>query len=110
MSWEEGMPSNLIPIKDVNEEEVQKAGRFAVEESNRNGSGHHFIYKRVVNRLLVSANLGPINRIYIIVIEVIIDYDDMPWSYIAMVGFYRHPWTRVVLLSFEDVLKDFNKH
>ena len=35
MSCDEVLPEDLIPIEDVNEERVQEAGRFAVEEYNK---------------------------------------------------------------------------
>ena len=50
----EVFPSNIIPIKNVNEEELWKVGRFAVEVYNKNGE--HLIYLRVVNGLSYTIN------------------------------------------------------
>ena len=104
MSWENVLPSNLVPIKDVKEDEVERAGRFAVEEHNSSG-GHHFVYKRVVNGLY-----GPIiswdRRYFIIVIEAINDHG-FHWSYIAKVKRFRTwpPLNNHGLLSFEEVIE-----
>ena len=99
-------PSNIVPIKNVNEEELQKVGRFGVEVYNNNGE--RLIYLRVVNGLFYTINGGRI-RIFIIVIEVIND-DDIPCSYIAKVEYYVFNRMMPQLSSFEDVLKEFNKH
>ena len=45
MSCGEVFPSDLVPIKDVNDKKVQ-VGRFAVEVYNRI-PGHHFVYNRI---------------------------------------------------------------
>ncbi|XP_022964757.1 psbP domain-containing protein 6, chloroplastic-like [Cucurbita moschata] len=71
MSGKEEFPSNLVPIKDVNEEEVQKAGRFAVKQYNEE-HGHHFIYKGVVNGLYAPIIDGN-PKYFIIVIEAVND-------------------------------------
>ena len=82
MSSEIVLPSDLVPIKDVNDEHVQDAGRSAVEANNEWG-GHCFVYKRVVNgRSEPIIEFKP--KFYITVIEVIND-DGIPWSYIAKV-------------------------
>ena len=39
MSCGDELPSDLVPIKDVNDEEMQIAARFAVEMHNKSG-GH----------------------------------------------------------------------
>ena len=106
MSCEKVLPSNLVPIKDVNDEHVQNAGKFAVGRNNEWG-GHHFVYKRVVNGLFDPSIPDP--KFYILVIEVIND-DGIPWSYIAKLDYFvlRRPDHR--LYSFEDVLKDFKEH
>ena len=108
MSCEDVLPSNLNPIKDVNHIHVQDAGWSAVEQHNKR-SGNSFIYKSVVNGLsdMINDHSGP--RLYIIVIEAL-NNDGIPWSYIAKIQhFGLHPKIPF-LLSFEDVLKDFNKH
>ena len=98
----ENFPSDLVPIKDVNEEHVQKVGRFAVEQHNKD-EGHRFIYKRVVNGLY-GPMIGWRDKYYIIVIEAINDHG-FHWSYIAKVvwpavwpDFYK-------LCSFEEVIE-----
>ena len=106
MSHEEVFPSDLVPIKDVNDEKVQAAGRFAVRENNRR-DGHNFIYKRVVNGLS-NPNIDAEPKYYIIVIEAT-DDDGNPCSYIAKVEYYWIFRRAPFLFSFEDVLKDFNK-
>ena len=110
MSSGEVCPSIPLPvIKDVNDKEVQEAAKFAVEENNRIG-GHCFIYKRVVNGLLYGmANIHIVIKEYILVIEVQKD-DGIPWSYIAKVRFNVRPLNEMYLESFEDALKDFNRH
>ena len=106
MSCENVLPSNLVPIKDVNDEHVQKAAKFAVNMNNES-SGHRFIYKRVVNGLVNPSVRDP--KFYILVIEVIND-DGIPWSYIAKLDYFVMGRPGHKLYSFEDVLKDFNKH
>ena len=64
------LPSNLVPIKDVNDEQVQRVGRIAVQMNNER-RGHHFVYKRVVNGLFDPSLREP--KFHIIVIEVIND-------------------------------------
>ena len=107
MSCEE-LPSNLVPIKDVSVEEVERVGWFAVEEHNKN-DGHHFIYKRVVNGLYSPIiGLGP--KYYIIVIEAINDLG-FHLSYIAKVkklDCIHMMWPgppSEKLLSFEEVIE-----
>ena len=108
MSCVEVLPSHLIPIKDVNEERVQQAGRFAVGENNKINE-HRFIYKRVVN-CLYNGIKASTHSTFIIVIEVIND-DGIPWSYIAKVQYHYWPFLRPpILCFFEDVLKDFIKN
>ena len=107
MSHEKVFPSDLVPIKNVDDEKVQAAGRFAVEEHNRRG-GHNFIYKRVVNGLS-SPNISAEPQYYILVLEAIND-KGIPWSYIAKVQYHWILRIAPFLFSFEDVLKDFNKH
>ena len=106
MSCEKVLPSNLVPIKDVNDEQVQRVGRIAVQMNNER-RGHHFVYKRVVNGLFDPSLHEP--KFHIIVIEVIND-DGIPWSYVAKVDFYVFAFPNHILYSFEDVFKDFNKH
>ena len=106
MSCGNVLPSNLVAIKDVNDQHVQNDAKFAVGENNKNG-GHNFVYKRVVNGLFDPNRRDP--NFYIIVIEVIND-DDIPWSYIAKVDLYVRRFGMHILYSFEDVLKDFNKY
>ena len=101
-------PPVPFPIRDVNHQKVQQAARAAVEWKNK--QGHCLIYKRVVNGLSdIIDNPLPNHQYYILVIETIND-DGIPWSYIAKVKHFgfnmRLPW----VFSFEDVLKDFNKH
>ena len=96
--------SGLIPIKDVNEYDVEGAGRFAVLENNKNG-GHRFVYKRVVNGLSGLINEGR-NKLFILVIEAIND-DGISWSYIAKVKSFVGIFFLPILISFDDVLKGF---
>ena len=99
--------SNLVPINDVNDEEVQRVGRFAVEAFNK-GGGHRLIYKGVVNGLSCLVNAGRI-KYFFIVIEAK-NEDCIPWSYIAEVHACVSKHKMYNLLYFEDVLKDCSKH
>ena len=96
MSCDEVLPEDLIPIKDVNEERVQQAGRFAVEEYNKINQ-HHFIYKRVVGGRSGRSNAG--NYIFSIEIEVLND-DGILWSLIAKVQYSWNPCVEAILCSF----------
>ena len=98
----EKFPSDLVPIKDVNEKVVQIVGRFAVDKHNSSG-GHHFIYKGVVNGLY-----GPIiewgPNYFILVIEAINDHG-FHWSYIAKVVKLPVWPDSFELCSFEEVIE-----
>ena len=94
MSCGEVFTLNLIPIKDVNKEIVQRAGKFVVEENNRI-HGHRFIYKHVVNGLS-DPNINVEPRFYIIMIEVIND-DGIHWSYITNVKYYVQTFNMHIL-------------
>ena len=89
---------------DVNEEEWRIVGRFAVDEFNKI-SGRQLIYKHVVNGRVINAGR---NIIFIFVIEVL-NEDVISWSYIAKVESCGFNLKMLDLLSFEDVLKDYNK-
>ena len=102
MSDEEVLPSDLVPIKDVNDQPVHIIGRFAVEEHNRKG-GHHFIYERVVNGLCSVDNFE-LFKCYIVVIEAKND-DGFHWSYIAKVRRMNSLPPKLYLSSFEEVIK-----
>ena len=102
------LPSNLVPIKDVNVEKVQNIGRFAVEMNNWIG-GCPLIYKRVVNGMSSQIKVRLPRMLYIIVIEAIND-DRISRSYIAKVDVFIFHELPHNLLSFEDVLKDFYEH
>ena len=103
MSGLEEFPSNLVPIKDVNDKQVQRAGRFAVDRHNKN-VGHHFSYKGVVNGVY-NPIIGGDLKYFIIVIEAIND-DGFRWSYIAKVVWFPFmPREFYKLLSFEEVIE-----
>ncbi|XP_022926152.1 uncharacterized protein LOC111433339 isoform X3 [Cucurbita moschata] len=107
MSFEEVVPSDLFPIKDVNCRKVQEAARFAVEWKNK--GGHRLIYKRVVNGLSDNTDSHAHHQYYILVIEAIND-DGIPWSYIAKVKHFGGNGKEPHVFSVEDVLKNYKKH
>ena len=84
---------------NVNEEKLQKVGRFAMEVYNKNSE--RLIDLRVVNGLPYTIN-GDKIRIFIIVIEAIND-DGIPWSYNAKVEYYVFNPMMPQLLSFSNI-------
>ena len=100
MSFGEMLNLNFVPIKDVNEEEVQRVARFVMKAIDENRPSW-LIYKRVVNGLyaLLDSNIDGGPKLFIIVIEAI-DDNGIPWSYIAKVKFLGHwKWSTLKMSS-----------